>query len=91
MNKERRKELNKAISLLEEAKSKIAEANETVDTCKSEEEDAYDCLPESLQEGERGDMMQENIDSLDEAYSGLEDVLDTIYEAINSIQEAIDR
>lgn len=91
MNRERRKELSSAISLLEEAKSKIAAANEKVDTCKSEEEDAYDCLPESLQEGERGDMMQENIDSLDEAYSSLDDISDTIDEAINSIQEAIDR
>jgi len=91
MNRERRKALREAIDELVEARAKIESANYTVDACKSEEEDAYDCLPESLQEGERGEMMQENIDSLDEAYSGLEDVLDSIDEAINSIQEAIDR
>lgn len=91
MNRERRKELSKAIDLLGEAKSKIEEAKEKVDTCKSEEEEAYDCLPESMQEGEKGDTMQENINGLDEAFSNIEDMPDTIEETINLIQEVIDR
>ena len=91
MNRERRKELSKAIDLLEEAKSKIEEATEKVDACKCEEEEAYDCLPESLQDGEKGDTMQENIDGLDEALSNIEDMPATIEEIINLIQEAIDR
>lgn len=91
MNKERRKELSKAIGHLEKAKGEIESAKEIIETCKDEEEEAYDCLPESLQEGERGDMMQENIDSLDEAFSVIEDWPDDIDEAISSVQEAIDR
>ena len=35
--------------------------------------------------------MSENVDSLDEALSNIEDMPDTIDETINSIQEAIDR
>lgn len=91
MNKERRKELSKAICHLEKAKGEIESAKEIIETCKYEEEEAYDCLPESLQEGEKGDMMQENIDSLDEAFSIIEDWPDDIDEAISSVQEAIDR
>jgi len=91
MNKERRKELCRAIDLLDEAKSKLEEATEIVQTCKDEEEECYCSLPESLQEGEKGDTMQENIDNLDEALTTIEDMPGTIDDAINSIQEAIDR
>lgn len=39
---------------------------------------AYENLPESLQSSERGDSMQENIDNLDEAIQGLDDVKSTL-------------
>lgn len=41
---------------------------------KDEEQEAYDNLPESFQYGERGEQMQEYIDSMDEAYENLEEV-----------------
>lgn len=91
MNRERRKELSRAIDLLDEAKSKLEEATEIVQTCKDEEDECYCSLPESLQEGEKGDIMQENSDNLDEALTTIEDMPGTIDEAINLIQEAIDR
>ena len=52
MNAARRKELNKLIGQLEDIKSQIEELQQ-------EEQDAYDNLPESLQDGERGERMQE--------------------------------
>lgn len=91
MNKERRKALSDAIDALEKAKEKIEEAISTVETCREEEQDSYDNLPEGVQAGERGDVMSENVNSLDEALSNIEDMPDIIDETINSIQEAIDR
>lgn len=77
MNKQRRKDLQRAIELLEEAKSIVEDSS-------TEEQAGFDNLPESLQGAERGEKMEENVSSLDEAVSSTDD-------AINSIQEAIDR
>ena len=57
MNAERRKKLKDVIDNLNTALSVIEEV-------KDEEQDSYDNLPESIQDGERGGQMQENIDNL---------------------------
>ena len=66
MNKQRRKKLEKAFDLIGEAKSILEEV-------KSEEEEAYENLPGSFQNGDRGEEMQNCIDMLDEAYGYIED------------------
>lgn len=91
MNKERRKELSKAIGHLEKAKGEIESAKEIIETCKDEEQESYDALPEGVQDSERGEIMSDNVDGLDEAFSVIEDWPDDIDEAIRSVQEAIDR
>ena len=50
MNKERRKRLEEASALLEQAR-------EVIEDVKCEEEEAYDNLPEAFQAGERGEQM----------------------------------
>ena len=57
MNKIRRKRLAEAIDLISQAKDILEEV-------KDEEQEAYDNLPESFQYGERGEQMQEYIDSI---------------------------
>lgn len=51
MNKARRKELEKAKDLLEQAQSIIEAVQE-------EEQEAFDNMPEGLQSSERGEQMQ---------------------------------
>lgn len=75
MNKARRKELDRAADMLRKAYS-------IIESCRDDEEDAYDNLPESFQDGERGEEMQEYIDVMDEA-------MDQIDEAANAIEEII--
>lgn len=75
MNKARRKELSKAAEMLRDAYS-------IIESCKDDEEEAYDNLPESFQDGERGGEMQEYIDTMEEA-------LDQIDEAANAIEEIV--
>lgn len=60
MNKERRAKLQKAIDLIEDVIG--------------EEQDAYDNMPESLQYSEKGEKMDEGIDSLEAAKDILEEV-----------------
>lgn len=66
MNKARRKELKEAVDLLYKALN-------IIESVKDEEETAYDNLPESIQYSERGETMQDYIDTMDEAYSEIED------------------
>lgn len=68
MNNKRRKEIDKAIGLLEEAKS-------ILEQCASEEREVYDNMPENLQSGDRGQTTERCADALDEAVSNLDDVI----------------
>ena len=75
MNKERRKTLQEIIDVLEEQKSGI-------DAVCEEEQEAYDNLPEGIQDSERGEAMSENIDSMESAASDLDDIITALQEII---------
>ena len=66
MNKERRKSIKKALRL-------IGQAAETLEDIRDEEEEAMENLPEGIRYGEKGEQMQEYIDSIDEAIQSLEE------------------
>jgi len=59
MNKARRKEIARAIELIEEAR-------EILENVRDEEQDAFDNMPESIQSSERGEAMEEYISILDD-------------------------
>ena len=48
---------------------------------KDEENEAYDNMPESLQESERGQIAQEASDNLDSAYDSLQEAIEYLEEA----------
>ena len=62
MNKQRRNRIAEALEL-------ISQARDILEEVKDEEQESYENLPESLQYGERGEQMQENVDSLEEFMS----------------------
>lgn len=74
MNKERRKHL----AVLSQ---QLAELKDDVQAVLDEEEEAFNNLPEGLQNGERGDTMQTAIAALDAAVSALEETSDQLTEA----------
>lgn len=74
MNKERRKQLGKAQSLLEEAQS-------IIEDCMNEEEDYRDNMPENL-------MNSEKYEIADDACNSMSSALDNIECAISDIEEA---
>lgn len=60
---------------------KISDAHEALESIREEEQEYYDNMPESIQQGEKGDNAQTAIDqlettisSLDEAMSSLENI-----------------
>ncbi|MBY3038917.1 hypothetical protein [Rhizobium laguerreae] len=77
MNKERRKEIARALAMVEEAKS-------ILEICRDEEQDYFDNMPESFQGGDKGDVAQTAIDALDEAVSNLDDVVSAVGDVANA-------
>lgn len=75
MNAQRRKEIAKAIALIEDA---IA----ILDSVAEEEREAYDNLPESLQYSERGERMEECADAIENVSRELTDQIDYLNDTI---------
>jgi len=72
MNNERRKRIETAREKIAEAEAALEAAREIVQEVKDDEEAALENMPESFQDGERGQAMQEVIDALDVALSEIE-------------------
>lgn len=71
MNKQRRKEIAKALDTL-------ADALAILQQVKEDEETAFESLPESLQASEKGELMETAISNLDEGISVIEDAIESL-------------
>ena len=71
MNDTRRKQLHKAVELLEAAQLIIGRVQE-------QEQEAHDNIPDNLQETELAEDIQENADDLQESYDDLDNVLESL-------------
>ena len=67
-------EANAAIAV----QSKLSDLKAEIEQIRDEEQEAYDNLPESIQDSPRGERMEEAIDELYDAASDLEGVIDTL-------------
>ena len=77
MNANRRKRLN-------EVAVKLRELTEVVNDIGGEEQEAFDNMPEQLQESEKGERMEDIIDQLEDMSDSLEDVVSSIEDIIIS-------
>lgn len=76
MNVKRRKEIDKIIATLEDAREKIS-------NLRDEEEEAFNNLPESLQDADKGQDMQAAFGALESADDGFDDIIGYLEEAIS--------
>lgn len=83
MNNERRKAIRITLRSIDRAKDCIKEIlddiNKQIQSIQYDEEEAFDNLPESFQDGVKGDAIQEAIDTLQDS----SDVLNLVVEGIN--------
>ena len=77
MNRFRREELSGAIKLLEQAYS-------IIENCRDDEQDAYDNLPDGIQDSERGETMYYYISEMEECMDAIDNITDCIYNDIIS-------
>lgn len=86
MNKIRRKELAKIVAKLETLEALRSEIQEELEAIMEEEQEALDNMPESLQDSEKGQQMQEYLDAMESALDDLEEIdIDSIREQIDDI------
>lgn len=75
MNKERRKQIEEVISKLEDIRDEIEEIS-------MDEMGAFDALPESLQDGERGQQIYDNANDIEYQSSMVDDVISELQDII---------
>ena len=73
MNKDRRKAIDEAIRQIELARAALDEAKSMIEDIRDEEQEFYDNMPESFQDGDKGQNAQTAIDALEEAISSIEE------------------
>lgn len=85
MNRIRRKSLKVILGQMEELSTVLETVKEALQDVLNEEQEAYDNLPEGLQEADRGQQMQEYIEALESVVDSLgeldiEDLCGTVEE-----------
>jgi len=75
MNKNDRKELEKALAL-------IGEAQEIIDAIKDGEQEKFDNLSEGLQQTEKGQKFEEIVSTLEDAWNSIDEAVGSINEAM---------
>lgn len=74
MNRIRRKELQDILD-------QMTQLRERLETVMNEEQEAYDNLPDSIQDGGQGIKMSNAIDCMDTALSSMEDIEEALTDA----------
>ena len=75
MNKARRKELERAIEMM-------TEARDIIEDCKVEEEEYLENMPENLQYSEKYDIAEAAVDAMSRAVEFVEDAISNAEEAL---------
>lgn len=88
MNNDRRKELASIKEEIDKARGIIDTCRDRLETCKDDEQEYYDNMPESFQNGEKGDLATTAIEAIEEAIDGLEQIdLDAVDGSIDTACE----
>lgn len=88
MNRARRTTLKRVLGKMEELAAMLDEVRENLQEVADEEEEALGNLPTSLQEGERGQQMQEYVDALSDVIDHLSELdMEDLYQQVEEIAE----
>ena len=88
MNRIRRKSLRTILGQMDELSTVLETVKEALQDVLNVEQEAYDNLPEGLQESDRGQQMQEYIDALEGVVDSLGELdIEDLYGTIEEIAE----
>lgn len=88
MNRIRRKSLKAILGQMDELSTVLETVKEALQDVLNEEQEAYDNLPEGLQEADRGQQMQEYIEALEGVVDSLGELdIEDLYGTVEEIAE----
>ncbi|AJD82982.1 hypothetical protein PJWF_00089 [Achromobacter phage JWF] len=89
MNKDRRKQLEALRERIEALKASAEELKDELESGPlADEQDAFDNMPESIQDGEKGQKAQAAVDSMREAVDALDEVMSALDQANTTLETA---
>lgn len=89
MNNARRKQLDDLRQRISALKDQADELKDELESGPlSDEQDAFDNMPESLQDGEKGEKAQAALDAMQEAVDALDEVMSALDEAATALEAA---
>lgn len=96
MNKERRKELTRIHREVEIGRERLSEAHAILDEARGaleiirdEEQEAFNNMPEGLQQGEKGQASEQAIENLESAYDSLDSIVNSIESDMDDFDEIL--
>lgn len=88
MNRIRRKSLRTILGQMDDLSTVLETVKEALQDVLNEEQEAYDNLPEGLQEADRGQQMQEYIETLEGVVDSLGELdIEDLYGTVEEIAE----
>ena len=88
MNNTRRKAIDEAMDKLSDVEAALNEIAADIEALYDEENEAFENMPEGLQQSERGQQAEAAANALDTAHSGADDMLSLLSEVRGSLEEA---
>lgn len=89
MNNDRRKKLNEIINQLRSAADTASSIHCDFDSVLSEEREAFENMPEGLQQSEKGQAISEGLDTLDSALDMLDNTLGDLNQIADDIESTL--
>jgi hypothetical protein len=86
MNADQRKTLAKVAAQIAHHAAMLDDLRSELEQTREDEQDKFDNMPEGLQQGERGQAIEEAVSTLEEAISSLEEAIGSAEEAASSIE-----
>lgn len=83
MNKEGRKVIKETLEDLKKTINHLNEIKYTIEALSEEEQEKYDSLPDGLQESEKGETLQQNMEVLDNFSEEIDDCISNLDDLIN--------
>lgn len=82
MNKQRREKINKLKIRFQSTQAELKQLSSELSSILSEEQDAFDNMPEGLQCSYRGMCSEDDIDSMEEASEKLDEVIELLNDIV---------
>lgn len=88
MNKPRRKEIEKIEAQIASLKSTATQIKAEIESVRADEDEAFENLSETMQQGDKGEAMQTASSNLEESEQQLDDIESSCDEAIRNLEAA---